>query len=86
MAKHIDAALRQQVLAEIKNGTKVAEAAARHGVTSNSIYAWIKVQADNTGTSALEVARLRRENAELKEIIGLLTLEKKRGEKNQRGA
>jgi len=85
MAKHIDAALRQQVLAEIKNGTKVAEAAARHGVTSNSIYAWIKVQADNTGTSALEVARLRRENAELKEIIGMFALEKKRAEKNKKG-
>lgn len=85
MAKHVDAALRQQILAEIKNGTKVAEAASKYGVTANSIYAWTKAQADNTGTSPLEVARLRRENSDLKELVGLLTLEKKRGEKNRKG-
>jgi len=38
--------------------------------------------AAETGTSALEMARLRRENQELKEIIGLFALEKKRAEKN----
>jgi transposase-like protein len=86
MSKHVDAALRQQILAEIKNGTRVAEAAARHGVTPNSIYAWTRAQADNTGTSPLEVARLRRENSDLKELVGLLTLEKRRAEKNQKGS
>lgn len=83
MAKHVDAALRQQILGEIKNGMKVAATAEKHGVTANSIYAWTKAAADNTGTSPLEVARLRRENSDLKELIGHLTLEKKRAEKNQ---
>ena len=47
----------------------------------------IRSQAGNTGTSALQVARLRRrENAELKEIVGLFALEKKRAEENQRGS
>lgn len=84
MAKHIDAALRQQVLSDVKNGMKVNEASAKHGVTTNSIYAWLKAQADNTGTSALEVAKLRRENADLKEIIGMFALERKRAEKNRK--
>lgn len=86
MAKHIDAALRQQVLVELKNGMKVSEAKSKYGVSENAIYGWLRHQADNTGTSALEVARLRRENAELKEIVGLFALEKKRAEKNQRGS
>lgn len=84
MAKHIDPGVKQAVLADIKNGMKVSEAAQTHGVTDNTIYAWLKMQADNTGTSSLEVAKLRRENQELKEIIGLFALQKKRAEKNAR--
>lgn len=82
MAKHIDPTIKQAVLQDVKNGMKVSEASAKHGVTSNAIYLWLKAQADNTGTSSLEVAKLRRENQELKEIIGLFTLQKKRAEKN----
>jgi len=46
----------------------------------------MREQADNTGTSSLEVAKLRRENQELKEIIGLFALQKKRAEKNTKGS
>ena len=86
MARHIDSAVKQAVLEDIKNGTKVSEAAAKHGVTDNTIYAWLKAQADNTGTSSLEVAKLRRENQELKELVGLFALDKKRAEKNTKGS
>jgi len=84
MAKHIDAALRQRVLEAIKNGMKVSEARDEFGVSDNAIYAWLKKQADNSGTSSLEVAKLRKENAELKEIIGMFALDKRRAEKNRR--
>jgi transposase-like protein len=86
MAKHIDAAIKQAVLADIKNGVSVIEASQRHGVTDNTIYTWLKKQADNTGTSNLEIAKLRRENQELKELVGLFALEKKRAEKNTKGS
>lgn len=82
MAKHIDPSAKQEALVDIKNGMNVAEASAKHHVTPTTLYAWLKQQADNTGTSALELAKLRKENTELKELIGLLTLEKKRAEKN----
>lgn len=85
-SKHIDPATKQQVLADIKGGGRVVDAAAKHGLNPKTIYLWLRAQADNTGTSALEIAKLRRENAELKEIIGILTLEKRRGEKNRGGA
>lgn len=86
MAKHIDPALKTQILSEIKNGTKVTEASAKHGISTHTIYAWTKASAENGGSSILELARLRRENDELKMLVGLLTLEKKRGEKNRKGA
>jgi len=86
MGKHIDPSMKQQILSDIKNGMKVSEAAAKYGVSDYSIYTWLKAQADNTGTSALEIARLRKENQELKEIIGMFALEKKRAEKNTKSA
>jgi transposase-like protein len=86
MGKHIDKATKEQILLDIKNGMKVSEAGVKYSVTPTTIYGWMKVQADNTGTSALEIAKLRKENQELKEIIGWFALDKKRAEKNGRGS
>jgi transposase-like protein len=82
MAKHHDPMLKQEVLAAIKNGTAVSAICAEKNLSSKTVYAWLRAQADNTGTSSLEIARLRRENQELKELVGVFALEKKRAEKN----
>ena len=84
MGKHVEKAAKEQLLLDIKNGMKVSEAGAKYSVTPATIYGWMKAQADNTGTSSLEVAKLRRENQELKELVGFFALEKRRAEKNQR--
>ena len=86
MYKPINGTTKATILEEIKTGTKVAAVAEKYAVKDKTIYRWLKEQADNTGTSALEVARLKKENAELKEIIGMFALEKKRGGKNHKGA
>ena len=82
MGKYVSEEIKDAVLLDVKNGMKVSEASVKRGVTVKSIYRWMRDQADNTGTSSLEVAKLRRENQELKEIIGLFALQKKRAEKN----
>jgi len=82
MGKHIDNSTQEQFIADVKNGIKVSEAAAKHGIHVKTAYAILRRQADNSGTSALEIAKLRRENQELKEIIGIFALDKKRAEKN----
>ncbi len=82
MAKHIDPTIKQAALQDVKNGVKVSEAAAKYGMTSNAIYLWLKAQSDNTGINSLEMAKLRRENMELRELVGLFALEKRRAEKN----
>ncbi len=86
MGKYVSETVKAEVLADIKNGMKVSESSVKYGVTDKSIYRWMRIQADNTGTSSLEVAKLRRENQELKEIVGLFALQKRRAEKNTRGS
>ena len=86
MGKYVSEEIKQAVLQDIKNGTKVSDAVLKHNVNAKSIYRWLHAQADNTGTSSLEVAKLRRENQELKELVGLFALEKKRAEKNTKGS
>lgn len=80
----IDQQTKLQILEEIKNGSKVIDVASKYNISDKTIYTWMKSRADNTGTSPLEVARLRNENRELKELIGLLTLDSKRAKKNSR--
>lgn len=82
MSKRHDQAFKDEVLAAIKAGTKVSELCAKHNLSDKTVYAWLRAQADNTGTSNLEISKLRRENQELKEIIGIFALDKKRAEKN----
>lgn len=86
MGKHVDKAVKEQVLLDVKNGMKVSDAGTKYSITPTTIYGWMKVQADNTGTSSLEVAKLRRENQELRELIGFFALEKKRAEKNHKSS
>lgn len=82
----IDQATKKSILDEIKNGLKVVDASKKYNVSDKTIYHWMRAQTDNTGTSSLEVSKLKKENAELKEIIGMFALEKKRGEKNHKGS
>ncbi|KKQ40818.1 MAG: hypothetical protein US58_C0012G0027 [Candidatus Magasanikbacteria bacterium GW2011_GWA2_37_8] len=86
MYKRHDQSFKDEILAIIKNGTKVPDVCAQYNMSTKTVYAWLRAQADNTGTSSLELARLRRENQELKEIIGMFALEKKRTEKNTKSA
>lgn len=86
MSKPHDPAIKQTVLEAIKNGRAVSEVCQENNVSSKTVYAWLRKQADNTGTSNLELAKLRRENQELKEIIGMFALDKKRAGKNTKSA
>lgn len=86
MAKQHDLSLKHEVLTAIKNGTSVADICAQKNLSVKTAYRWLRHQVDNTGTSALALARLRKENQELKELVGWFALEKKRAEKNRQGA
>lgn len=66
--------LRQEFLNRIKNeGLSVAQAAKDAGVSETSVYGWLGKGAESV-PSILELAKLKRENRELLELVGELTL------------
>jgi transposase len=66
--------IKDQVLGRIKNeGVSVAQAAADHGLSVKTIYTWLG-STTKSGVSPLEHRRLKKENDQLKQIIGNLTI------------
>jgi len=82
MFKRVPAEIKREVLDKIKSGMTVAQAAQTYAISTKTIYTWLSSQT-RPEISVLEFNRLRRENEELKRIIGLVTLELERGKKNR---
>lgn len=81
--KIIPKEIKEQVLSRIKNeGIPVSQAAKEHGINPKTVYNWLR-GTTIVNPSILEISRLRRENRELKEIIGALTHELEKQKKNQ---
>jgi len=77
MPQYIDGEKKQQIIREIRdNGKRVADVAAEHGVSTKTIYAWLRggIAGDS---SALEIARLKRELNAVYGILGKVTAELK---------
>lgn len=66
--------VKQQILNRIKNdGVSVSEAAKEHGISENTIYTWLSKKVDGQPTLS-EVIRLKRENQQLFQLLGEITL------------
>lgn len=66
--------IKDQILGRIDNdGVTVSQAATNHGISTKTIYGWL---ARRTGADLSwgELNRLKRENRDLKELIGQLSL------------
>lgn len=75
--------IRAKILSAIKDdGVSIMDAAQTYNIHHDTIRRWIKGTADNAATSTGELARLRRENQVLKEIIGNFFLERESAKKN----
>lgn len=74
MIKHrIAKDLKEQIINRIKNdGLTVVQAAEEHGVSENTIYGWIAKKVD--GVSYSDIIKLKRENAQLLQLVGEITL------------
>lgn len=84
MGKHIDQSTKDTVVTSIKqDGLTVTEASAKFQVSTKAIYRWLADLADNSHTSILDMNKLRRENQQLKEIIGMLMLDQEKTKKNR---
>lgn len=75
--------VREQIVNRIQNdGVTVATAAAEHGIHLKTIYSWLSKKAE-TGPNILQINKLKRENEELKRLLGEAMLMNERSKKNQ---
>ena len=82
MFKRVPIETKQEILAKVKNGNSVAEVARQYAVSTKTIYTWLQNET-KPAISILEYNRLKRENEDLKRIVGIITLELERGKKNR---
>lgn len=74
--------VKDEILAKIKQGEKVPAVAGQFGVSEKTIYYWLRVRAIGT-VSLLEYQKLKKENQQLKEILGILTYELEKSKKKK---
>ena len=66
--------LKEQIISRIKNdGITVVEAAKDHGISEGTIYTWLSRKVEGQPTLS-EIVRLKRENAQLLQLVGEMTL------------
>ena len=75
MKKHrIAPEVKDQIINRIKNdGITVVQAAQEHGVSEGTIYAWIAKRVEGQPTLS-ENIKLKKENRQLLELVGEITL------------
>lgn len=74
--------VKEEILRKVKEeGLSSAEVAREHGVHARTVQGWLCKETTKSGVSWAEHNRLKRENKQLKEIVGHLTLDMKRTKK-----
>jgi len=83
MFKPVKKEIREEILAKVKEGKySVPELAKQYGVSDVTIYAWLKKESP-AKVSLVEYNKLKRQNEELKRIIGEITLGLEREKKDR---
>lgn len=83
MIKAIPKEVKKEILEKVKEGRSVSEVSKQYGVSPKTIYRWLQKQVKPGTVSILKYNRLKRENEELKRIIGMMVFELERGKKNR---
>ena len=65
---------KDEILAKIKGGEKVPSLATQYGISDKTIYYWLRTDTGEEVVSLIRYNKLKRENEELKRIVGELTL------------
>lgn len=74
--------VKAEVIAKIKAGQKVSELAKQYGISTKTIYNWLRGQVTEQ-VSWREYKRVMKENEQLKQILGVLTLELEKSKKKK---
>lgn len=80
--RKIDPQVRDIIISRLKKeGVTVPAMSKEYGISSQTIYSWIGSKS-TIAPGVAEINKLKRENNELKQIIGALALNMERGKKN----
>lgn len=74
MKPAIAAEVKAEILNKVKAGEGITKVASEYGISNRTIYGWLSKKAFSS-VSVVEHNRLRKENEQLKEIVGILTFE-----------
>ena len=74
MGRRIAKEIKDEIIAKIQAGERVSDLADRYGVSTKTIYGWLRRDTGEDVVSVLQYNKLKRENEELKRLIGELTL------------
>jgi transposase-like protein len=66
--------VKEEVLARVKTGETVGSLSEKYGISTKMIYNWLRGRTVNQ-VSWVEHLRLKKENQQLKELVGFLSLE-----------
>jgi len=75
MFKGIPKEIREEVLLKVRMGEKATALANQYGISPKTIYGWLLKESGEDVVSILKYNKLKRENEELKRLIGEITLE-----------
>ena len=80
--KIIPREIKQEILGKVKLGEKVMDLAKQYAISDKTIYYWLRQSTGEDVVSTVKYNKLKRENEELKRLLGEITLEMSLGKKN----
>lgn len=73
---------KDEILGKIRAGEKVPALAVQYGMSDKTIYYWLRADTGEEVVSIVKYNKLKRENEELKRLVGELTLDMSQGKKS----
>ncbi len=83
--KIISAEIKTEVLAKVKSGERVMVLADQYGISDKTIYTWLRQATQEPVVSVVQYNKLKRENEELKKLVGEISLSLSLGKKSWTG-
>ena len=77
--------IKNEILAKVKSGEKVADLARQYGISDKSISTWLHQDTGDQVVALIQYNRLKRENEALKKLMAELSLKLSLGKKNRAG-
>jgi transposase-like protein len=75
--------IKEEILDKVKSGEKVMELAKQYGISDKTIYYWLRQNTGEQVVSIVQYNKLKRENEELKRLLGEISLKLSLGGKNR---